>query len=87
MQGKGCSGAETVLRRLADRCNNLHSIHDQLMQLDENKAGSKTNEEQERRLIENIHQYEEKYGLLHFHGSNLTNYRKNILDQAHRTSY
>ena len=76
-------GAETVLRRLADKCNSLHSIHNQLMQLDGNTTDSKEKHERECHLIESIHQYEDKYGLLNFHGTNFTEYRKQILDEAH----
>jgi hypothetical protein len=80
---KGFQDAETVLRRVADKCNSLHSIHDQLMQLNENTTDSKEKHERASHLIESIHQYEEKYGLLNFHGSKLTEYRKKILDEAH----
>ncbi|CAF0804015.1 unnamed protein product [Adineta steineri] len=80
---EGFLGAETVLRRAADKCNSLRSIHNQLMQLKANTTDPNEENERKRHLSESIHLYESKYGALTFFGSNLTEYPKKILDEAH----
>jgi hypothetical protein len=82
-QQQGFLGAEAVFRHVADKCNSLHSIHDQLMQLDEKITLFDENDERKRRLIESIHKFECEHGHLTFHGSNLTKYREKILEEAH----
>ena len=81
---RGSFNAEAALRHLADKCSRLRSMHDQMMQLDGNITDFNDKSEQERCLIESIRSYEREHGRLNFHGFQLTDYRKGILDQAHQ---
>ena len=86
-QEQNALGAATVLRHLADKCTHLHSIHEQVMQLNTKTKDSNENCELERRLTENIHSYEKEYGPVNFYGSRLTKYRAEILDKVHSRLY
>ena len=86
-QEQGALDAATVLRHLADKCTHLHSIHEQVMQLNTKTKDSNENCELERRLTENIHSYEKEYGPVNFYGSRLTKYRAEILDKVHSRLY
>ncbi|CAF1148167.1 unnamed protein product [Rotaria sordida] len=77
---KNYFGAASVFRQVADQCNALHSIHDQIMKLNDKEMDSDAEKQRQINLLHSIQQYESQYGTLKFRGNNLTKYRQDILN-------